>query len=256
MNATADRIDPSDPQPPDDGVLAGEYVLGVLDRAQRERVQSRIAREPAFAALVEAWEERFSPWTVRVDAVAPGAQVWPRIRTQLGWSAVEPARTGLWNSVAFWRVATTLAAAAGVAAIVLLLQRPPAPAPTPPTVVVRPPAVEAPALPVTVLARDDGSTGWIARIDPANGKVLMVPVPTPADAKGRVNELWVIPEGRAPISLGKISNAQALTIDVPATLRRELAVGATLAVSLEPPTGIPHAAPTGPIVAKGGITQL
>jgi anti-sigma-K factor RskA len=43
---------------------------------------------------------------------------------------------------------------------------------------------------------------------------------------------------------------------VPATLRRELAVGATLAVSLEPSTGIPHAAPTGPIVAKGGITQL
>ena len=39
-------------------------------------------------------------------------------------------------------------------------------------------------------------------------------------------------------------------------LRRELAVGATVAVSLESPLGIPHAAPTGPIVAKGGITQL
>ncbi|KGQ20571.1 hypothetical protein LF41_1108 [Lysobacter dokdonensis DS-58] len=255
MNTPVDRLE-RDSQPPDDAVLAGEYVLGVLERAERERVQARIAREPAFASLVDAWETHFAPWNASVDAVAPGAHVWPRIRTQLGWAAAEPARKGVWNSVGFWRAATTLAAAAGIAAVAFLLQREPAPAPAPPAVVVRPPAVEVPPKPVTVLARDDGSTGWLATIDAANGKLSMVPVPVPADGRGRVNELWVIPEGRAPISLGQVSNAQALTIDVPANLRRELAVGATLAVSLESPVGIPHAAPTGPIVAKGGIAQL
>jgi len=43
---------------------------------------------------------------------------------------------------------------------------------------------------------------------------------------------------------------------VPEPLRRELAVGATLAITLEPSVGMPHAAPSGPVVAKGGIRQI
>src|SRR5688572_17132014 len=192
MNTPVDQLDTADPGPPDDVVTAGEFVLGVLDRDERARVQARIARDPAFAALVDAWESRFSSWAMRVQAVEPGPQVWPRIRTQLGWAAVEAAPKGVWTSVAFWRGATALAAAASVVAIVLMLQKPLVPAPSPPTVVVRP-SPDVAAKPVTVLARDDGSTGWIARIDPATGKVLMVPVPSPADARGRVHELWIIP---------------------------------------------------------------
>lgn len=257
MNTPRDRLDPLDPAPPDDAVHAGEYVLGVLEHEERLRVQQRIAHDSGFAAQVEAWELHFANWTTRATPVEPGAHVWPRIRTQLGWSPVEGGRTGVWDSIGFWRAATALATAASVVAIVIALQpRPSAPpVSVPPRVVVQPAPAPTPK-PVTVLARDDGSTGWIATVDPANGTVLLVPVPSPADAQGRVHELWVIPEGQAPISLGMISNVQALTIDVPTAVRRTLAVGATLAVSLEPQAGIPHAAPTGPIVAKGGITQL
>jgi anti-sigma-K factor RskA len=156
----------------------------------------------------------------------------------------------LWNNVAFWRAATALAAAAGFAAIVIGLQPQKPPAPLPPV------AEEQAAKPVTVLAHDDGSTGWLASIDLARGKVLMVPVPTPADASGRVNELWLIPAGKAPLSLGFVSGEKAHTIAVPERLRRDLAVGATLAVTLEPSVGMPHAAPSGPVVAKGGIRQI
>jgi anti-sigma-K factor RskA len=84
----------------------------------------------------------------------------------------------------------------------------------------------------------------------------MVPVPTPADASGLVHELWLIPAGKAPLSLGFVSGEKAHTIAVPQALRRELAVGATLAVTLEPSAGMPHAAPSGPVVAKGGIQQI
>ena len=130
-------------------------------------------------------------------------------------------------------------------------------APSPPVAVVPPPvAVEQVAKPVTVLARDDGSTGWLASIDVDAGKVLMVPVPTPADASGMVNELWIIPAGAAPVSLGFVSNEKAHTITVPAALQQELAVGATLAITLEPQAGMPHAAPSGPVVAKGNIRTI
>jgi len=40
---------------------------------------------------------------------------------------------------------------------------------------------------------------------------------------------------------------------VPAALRADLTGQAVLAITLEPSAGIPHAAPSGPIIAKGAI---
>ena len=266
MNTPIDQFDDGTDQiPPSDEIRAGEYALGVLDADARRSAQARVESEPGFAALVHAWEERFSAWLLGAPEATPGTHVWPRIRSQLGWSPVAAARPGVWDSVAFWRGATLLATAASVAAILIGLQSrgpvaPPAPAVVvqPAPVVVQPAPVteEAAAKPVTVLARDDGSTGWIATVDVATGKVLMVPVPSPADAEGRVNELWLIPDGQAPLSLGFVSNEKAHTIAMPDTVRQALAVGGTLAITLEPEQGMPHAAPSGPIVAKGGIQQI
>ena len=71
-----------------------------------------------------------------------------------------------------------------------------------------------------------------------------------------VNELGIIPAGAAPVSLGFVSIEKAHTITVPAALQQELAVGATLAITLEPQAGMPHAAPSGPVVAKGNIRTI
>jgi anti-sigma-K factor RskA len=237
MSTPLDRIE--DDLPPSDDVRAGEYVLGVLDSRSRLQAQSRMASDPAFAGLVEQWEQRFAAWMTRADPVAPSAHVWPRIRSELGWAAVASTPTGLWNSVGFWRGATALAAAASVAAIVFGL-RGPTPQALPPQIVAQqqlPPRLpaqteEAGARPVTVLAADDGSTGWIASVDVGKGKVHMVPVPRPADAGGKVDELWIIPAGQAPISLGFVSNEKAHSIDIPEAVRAAFVSGSTLAVTL------------------------
>lgn len=262
MSTPIGHVENDDGLPPNDDVHAGEYVLGVLDAQSRVQAQNRIASDHGFADLVAQWEERFSAWMTRGEPVAPSAHVWPRIRTELGWTAVASTPTGLWNSVGFWRGATALAAAASVAAIVFGL-RGPTPVPLPPQVVVQQPLPQTPsqpeeavARPVTVLAADDGTTGWIASIDTSKGKVLMVPVPRPADASGKVDELWIIPEGQAPISLGFVSNEKAHSIDVPESIRAALVAGSTLAVTLEAQEGMPHAAPAGPIVAKGAIVSI
>ena len=107
-----------------------------------------------------------------------------------------------------------------------------------------------------MLAADDGSTGWIATVDIDKGKVHMVPVPRPTDAGGKVDELWIIPAGQAPISLGFVSNEKAHSIKVPDAARAALVAGSTLAVTLESQQGMPHAAPAGPIVAKGAIISI
>ncbi len=83
----------------------------------------------------------------------------------------------------------------------------------------------------------------------------MVPVPAPADAQGRVAELWIIPPGQAPRSLGAVSVNKAHTVEVPPDARGALgAPGSVLAITLEPAAGVPHAAPSGPVIAKGAIT--
>ncbi|HEY5970755.1 MAG TPA: anti-sigma factor [Pseudoxanthomonas sp.] len=258
MNLPGERFDDeSCAAPPSDDLRAGEYVLGVLDDIERRETEARIVRDLAFAHLVQRWEEHFAPWLERVDAVTPGARVWPRIRTRLGWKGVEVAKPGAWNSVGFWRGVAALATAASIAAVVFGL-RPPAPAPvSPPFVVVQPPqGEEQTPRPVTVLTRDDGSIGWIATLAVAGDKVLMVPVPSAANAAGWVNELWIIPEGAAPISLGFVSNEKAHSIQIPAAIRQAIEIGSTFAVTLEPESGMPHDAPSGPVVAKGGIQHI
>lgn len=259
-------------EPPSADLFAGEYVLGVLDADQRHEAQNRIESDPGFARLVADWEYRLVPLLDTEDSAETPSHLWPRIRTRLGWSAIETPRSeanrqSLWQSAGFWRAAAGLATAAAIAAVVIgplgLIQTntpvgpdPVAVQPTPPTPAT--PPVEDPDAPkpVSTLARDDGSTGWLASVDPADGTVLMVPVPSAADADGRVPELWLIPPGESPRSLGVVSNDRSHTVKVPDTLRNALAKGALLAVTLEPGGGAPQGIPTGPIIAKGDIVTL
>jgi anti-sigma-K factor RskA len=259
-----DRHDlPDDGQPPSADILAGEYVLGVLDAGQRADVERRIASDPGFARLVTQWEHRLAPMLDAMGSEAVPAHLWPRIRTSLGWSSVSTHAPRAWQRTGFWQGMTALAA---VVALVAVFSRrelePVAPAPVTTPVAVTPTAPPTPAepeqatRPVTPLLHDDGSPGWLASVDKAQGKVLMVPVPTAADAAGRAPELWLIPAGGTPRSLGLVSINRAHTVTVPDALRDALVNGSVLAVTLEPAGGAPQGVPTGPIVAKGDIATL
>jgi anti-sigma-K factor RskA len=246
--------------PPDDDLLAAEHVLGLHGAVQRRQLQARVEADPDFAARVAAWEARFAAWYAQIAPVAPPPQLWPRLRARLGWPAAMPVEAE--RRLRFWKGTTAAALAMAAALAVVALVRPWAPeppAPERPPLVVAPEPQPAPAerpKPVVVLAGDDGAPGWLAAVDAAAGAVTMVPVPGAVDPGPLAGELWLIPEGEAPRSLGLVSHQRAHTVDVPAALRAALAVGATLAVTLEPEAGIPHPAPTGPIVAAGRIDAI
>ncbi len=250
-----------DGEPPSADILAGEYVLGVLDATQRAAVERRIAGDPGFARLVTQWENRLAPLLESLGSEAVPAHLWPRIRTSLGWPSVSTASPRLWQRTGFWQGMTALAAA--LALVAVFSRRdvdPPAPSPTPvavtPTTPPLPAEPEQATKPVTPLLHGDGTPGWLASVDKAQGKVLMVPVPAAADAAGRAPELWLIPAGGAPRSLGLVSIDRAHTVAVPDALRDALVNGSVLAITLEPATGAPQGVPTGPIIAKGDIANL
>jgi anti-sigma-K factor RskA len=250
-----------DGQPPSADILAGEYVLGVLEAAQRSEAEQRIAKDPGFARLVSQWENRLAPMLDTLGSEAVPAHVWPRIRTALGWPAVGAGAPRAWQRTGFWQGMTALAAVVALVAVFSRGQLEPV-APVAPPVAVTPTPPPTPSepeqatKPVTPLVHDDGTPGWLASVDKAQGKVLMVPVPAAADAAGRAPELWLIPAGGTPRSLGLVSINRAHTVTVPDALRDALVNGSVLAITLEPSSGAPQGIPTGPIIAKGDIATL
>lgn len=236
--------EPGGLEPPPDELLAAEYVLGVLDWSPRLAAEARILADRDFAELVSRWQRRLAPLSFELPPVEVPGRVWIRIQERLGWPTAAAAdRTA--GRLAFWRLTAGVAATVALALLAVDLA---------PRWSARQPPTEAQLTKaVTTLAHDDGTPGWLATVDAGHGTVSLVPVPAAPDAQGRAAELWLIPPGQAPRSLGAISFARAHTVPVPAKWRAELTGAALLAVTLEPPGGIPHAAPTGPVVAKGAI---
>jgi anti-sigma-K factor RskA len=231
------------PELPPDELLAAEYVLGVLDWGTRLSAEARTLADPAFAELVSRWQRRMVPLSFDLPPVDVPNRVWVRLQERLGWStpaAVQPAGARL----ALWRLTAGVAATIALALIAVDFA---------PRWTAHRPAEAQLTKAVTTLAHDDGTAGWLATVDAAHGTVSMVPVPGVPDAQGRAAELWLIPPGQAPRSLGAISFDRAHTVPVPAKWRADLTGQALLAVTLEPPAGIPHAAPTGPVIAKGAV---
>ncbi|WP_253444561.1 anti-sigma factor [Halomonas sp. Y3] len=69
--------------PKDPDILAGEYVLGLLDETQRRGVEARLAVDPALRQAVGRWEERFHPYTALAPSLTPSERLWPRIQRSL-----------------------------------------------------------------------------------------------------------------------------------------------------------------------------
>jgi anti-sigma-K factor RskA len=236
-------------EPPSDDVLAGEYVLGVLNAAERRQVQARLETDRAFARRVEEWEVRFAPLLADIEPVEVPAAVWSAVCQRLGWTERERPRPGFWESLGFWRGATVVSTVVAIAALAFTVQH--LTTVTPPPVAQQP--AESAAGPVTPLQHDDGTPGWLASVDAAGGTVQIVPVPAAPDAQGRVPELWLIPAGKAPVSLGAVSTTQSHTVTVPQRARADLVAGSILAITFESAVGIPHAAPSSAVIAKGTI---
>jgi quercetin dioxygenase-like cupin family protein len=87
-------------------LLAGEYVLGTLRGDARRRFAERLARDPALARLVAAWERRLAPLAESVPPAPPpaGARAAIERRLEAEFSA-EGSRTiradsGDWTEIA------------------------------------------------------------------------------------------------------------------------------------------------------------
>jgi anti-sigma-K factor RskA len=75
----------------DPDLLAGEYVLGVLEDAERAVAEKRAHDDPSFAAAIRLWELRLGPLHELVPPLAPPKPVWPAVAERLD-SVPQPER--------------------------------------------------------------------------------------------------------------------------------------------------------------------
>ena len=70
--------------------LAAEYALGTLEADERAHVETLMAIDTEFAAVVQAWELRLGVLNQMVGSVEPRPIVWENIRSAIGQTPAQP----------------------------------------------------------------------------------------------------------------------------------------------------------------------
>jgi anti-sigma-K factor RskA len=69
--------------------LAGEYVLGSLDPAERADVNSRRRTDISLAAAIEAWQRRISPLSESASGISPPPELFGSILSRISDTPID-----------------------------------------------------------------------------------------------------------------------------------------------------------------------
>jgi len=209
--------------------LAAEYVLGTLRGAARRRFARLCAENATARGALYRWEDRWAQLTRRLPPVQPSARVWANLSRRLFGAGAAAPRASRWRT---WQVA----AAAGLVAVALIVG-----------LIVRqqaPPPLQT----LAMLGADRAHPVWrLERRLPLRALTIEV-VGTVPPAAGKSYELWALPRGGAPVSLGVLPVGGRAERTLSAPQRAALLASDKVAVSVEPLGGSPTGSPTGPIV--------
>lgn len=205
--------------------LADEYVVGTLTGAARRRFERVCSTNDAAAAAVRATEDRLLGLSLSLTPVTPAPATWAAIVAKTGGVSRTSRRSSNWPAA--------LAAVIALAALGLtwfMWQRPDEPQA------------------IATVTTPQGATLWALQARADGERLEIVASRAVRPEPGRSYELWALPEGGTPVSLGLLPSSGTLEREL--TAAQQLALRSTLkvAVSLEPQGGSPTGAPTGPVL--------
>jgi anti-sigma-K factor RskA len=224
-------------------LVAAEYALGTLPGRARARLARAARAEPRVAAAIAAWETRLAALAATVPGITPPARAWSRLVARLNLGdgiAAAPAASPWWERLAFWRTLTAAGFAVALALGIALYA-------TQPT-------SEQPI--VAVLAGQDGRPALIASARRSDPFLLVKAVAAAPVDPGKALQLWMLPTGQPPRSLGVLPAGAVVRVPLAAPSEAALANIPALAVSLEPAGGSPTGLPTGPVLYSGKIERM
>lgn len=250
--------DPDAPEAMDPVVLAAEYALGLLEGAELGDAKRRLLADPAFAAQVVWWDEHFAGLIDHHGGTAtdaPPGELWSAIVQRIDGDAHNGGVTPLPKlspAVRGWNLAA-LASAAALAGVALLLYvGTPGVTPSDPVA----PAQQSAQL-IAQLSGGEGGPALTTRIDPATGRIALKAAGMGVElAANMAPELWVIPAGGAPHSLGMVPKDGTHSRELTSAEEAMIVEGATLAITYEERDGAPHDAPSSAPVMAATLVQI
>ncbi len=256
--------------------LAAAYALGTLRGGARRRFEAMARSSPAMRVAARVWQERLTSLTELQKGEAPDPNVWRRIENLI---AAEPrgvveAPGGapadmLRRARNWWRGAALVAAVSGVAALAVVLQLRTelqgqgaelAQARAQGMQFARANAdlqAQLRAQPeiryVAVLHDDKATPTMLVMFDPKHSQLTLKRVGGYQEAADKSLQLWALPPGGAPRSLGVLGTDAVARL---AAAEQVVGQSPAMAISLEPKGGVPgEGGPTGPVLFKGAVLQ-
>jgi anti-sigma-K factor RskA len=245
--------------------LAASYALGTLRGGARRRFETLARDSATLRAAALIWQSRLASVSELQPQAAPSPAVWQRIENLVNAEkqahAMQAAREapaatvaarGWWASLGLWRGATAAGAFAAVIAVVTGLNLN-----TRLSGQVQELSAKLSATPdiqyVAVLADDKATASMLVTFDPKNKKLLLKRVGDFREQADKSLELWALPPGAAPRSLGVLSGDPVVRLTAAGSDIHEVP---TLAISLEPKGGVPAGSgPTGPVLFTGALIR-
>jgi anti-sigma-K factor RskA len=207
--------------------LASEYVLGTLRGPARRRFERWRADTPHVDERCRYWEDNLMHLAQGLKPVQPPAHVWSAIRRRLNLTPQRPARRWAMQ----WALAASVVLVAGLAGL-LYWRSLPAPR----------------ATAVATIAAKTGEALWQVEVFGPTNRLVVQVSKLSARPSGRDYELWALPKGGNPVSLGILPASGTSTRPLTAIQKAALANASQVAVSIEPPGGSPTGQPTGDVV--------
>lgn len=228
--------------------LAASYALGTLRGGARRRFATLARQNPAARARVIVWQDHFAALAELQPAQQPGAQAWSRIAQAIaaeapGTATAPAARApdsslldGLRRRLLVWRSITVATAVVAVASLGVAMQM-----------------MDKPEIQYVAVLQDEAqNASMLVTFDPAKRTLTLKRVGAFQEAADRSLELWALPPGQAPKSLGVVQGQPVVRLTAGS---RDVSTAPALAITLEPKGGAPGGKPTGPVLFKGALLR-
>jgi len=210
--------------------LASEYVLGTLHGRARARFERLLLSDAQLRDEVAGWQTRLMPLADALPPVTPPPRVWRGIQSRIGVQAVSR-----W-SLAFWRN-LGLVSTVATAALALYI------AVTP----LRSPEISY----VALITDTHAKPAWV--VSASNAQLTIKSLAPRTLAANQSLQLWLLPTGGKPVSLGLVPLTGSKTATLSAQVGDQFAHAPAVAISLEPAGGSPTGQPTGPVLYQGPL---
>lgn len=243
--------------------LAASYALGTLRGAARRRFEALARQHAPLRAAALIWQGRLASVAELQAQAAPSPAVWKRIENLVqadkqakamvaARAAPAAASGGWWSSLGLWRGASAAGAMAAVVAVVTGLNFH-----TQLSGQVQELTARLTATPeiqyVAVLSDDQAAASMLVTFDPKHQRLLLKRVGGFQTQPDKSLQLWALPPGSSPKSLGVLGSEPVIRLTAAASEVREVPM---LAISLEPRGGVPAGSgPSGPVLFKGALIQ-